>query len=216
MQYGFYIIDDSSGKAPMWCDNFLQQLCKDEKKINLLMLVPSEGAYKKNELEHAQYMLNLQHADNNPFVLIVYDVHFIVDRVSHIWLKVLEELPNNIYVIFITPYVHMILPTVVSRAIVIKLDNENIQKVHPLVDACFDKHINAVHFDQLLSSFHVMLADMPDLLMQILFKLEQYDKDKNVIVIFDYITHITKACVLQSSVNTTWRALFILCQTIIR
>ncbi|KUG25309.1 dna polymerase iii delta prime subunit [hydrocarbon metagenome] len=104
------------------------------KKANYFHKVQIEGAntIKISSIREIKKFLSLDYSDISYRFIIIEDAHLMNDSSQNALLKSLEEPPEGVIFILITPYEERLLPTIISRCWKIKfnnLSNEYLQKI---------------------------------------------------------------------------------------
>lgn len=85
----------------------------------LRWIVPSEGAYKRDDLEPFFDEVYRSRTQNNPVFYIFPAVDLLNESCANSMLKVLEEPPHATYFMLGAPCVDFVLPTIVSRSVLV-------------------------------------------------------------------------------------------------
>jgi len=111
--------DNSTGDACGECRNCIKMMHKNHPDF---MLIEPDGAQIKNaQIESFQEFVNIKPYDANYKVIIIKDADKMNASSQNRILKTLEEPPAHVIVIMLTTNSESLLPTVLSRALILKL-----------------------------------------------------------------------------------------------
>ncbi|MFN4212445.1 MAG: hypothetical protein ACK4FL_00550 [Microgenomates group bacterium] len=98
---------------------FIEKKTKELKAI-LIKIIPKKNEYSINDIKEISQEAHIFHKQVRIYLLE--DFHFSSLPAQNAFLKVLEEPPANVQFILSTNNIYSLLPTIISRAKIIKLD----------------------------------------------------------------------------------------------
>ena len=161
------------------------------------------NGYRKNDFDLMRSMISLN--QNHPLVICIYEADFLGEVLSNTLLKILEQLPTNIFIFFITKSKEALLPTVISRSITLYAETNNKDKNNNFINFIFDPSTTLHSLNQYLLAHDINSLESYNYLINILTLCikKKYDNDitcKIQYIINNYSNFHNK--------NTLWKSVY--------
>jgi DNA polymerase III delta prime subunit len=164
------IINKIFKKNILYCDALFQGIVIECKPSGI-------NGYKKNDFDLMRSMISL--TQDNSLLIYIYEADLLGEILSNTLLKVLEQLPTNIFIFFITKTKEVLLPTLISRSITLYAETSNKDKNNNFINFIFDPSTTLHSLNQYLLAHDINSLDSYNYLINILTLCikKKYDND---------------------------------------
>jgi len=199
---------------------------KKKSHYSVQYMSPQKDAYKIAEVEAVFNRPWFVRDENDPFFFIIHQADLIPSASSHMLLKLFEEPTCGYYFIMLAQRIELIIPTLVSRAVVTRFDGEHARQWDNFIAMyTAPQQYNLVQWNDIfersaLSEYSTKMV--LDLLMHAwLNRYKKHTLEKNALVYVDThsIALLKKAAEkfpLPGSIKIFWRSLFLMMKLILK